>query len=71
MEQSLALHETLELHEVSAFKALCLTKSKTLRTLVSDPELQALLATDVQLSTRQLQELNGMLSIALQQGERT
>jgi similar to spore coat protein len=68
MQQNFALHETLELHEVSAFKAVCMTKSKTMQALVSDPELKNLLQQDVQLSTRQLQELNGLLSKAVEQG---
>jgi similar to spore coat protein len=71
MQQNFALHETLELHEVSAFKAVCMTKSKTMQALVSDPELKNLLQQDVQLSTRQLQELNGLLSMAMEQGARS
>jgi similar to spore coat protein len=70
MQQNFALHETLELHEVSAFKAVCMTKSKTMQALVSDPELKNLLQQDVQLSTRQLQELNGLLSKAVEQEDR-
>lgn len=70
MPQSFALHETLELHEVSAFKALCLTKSKTMQPLVSDPGLKALMQADVQLTTRQLAELDGLLAKASQQGEK-
>ncbi|MDB4896993.1 MAG: hypothetical protein JWN15_3255 [Firmicutes bacterium] len=68
MEQPFALHETLELHEVSAFKAVCMTKSKTMQGLVTDPELRELLQRDVQLSTRQLHELNGLLGKALGEG---
>lgn len=68
MNQRFALHETLELHEVSAFKAVCITKSKTMQGLVSDPELKTLLQQDVQLSTRQLQELSGLLSNAVSLG---
>jgi similar to spore coat protein len=68
MQQSFALHETLELHEVSAFKSVCMTKSKTMQALVTDPELRELLQRDVQMSTRQLHELNGLLSKALAQG---
>lgn len=60
------VHETLELHEMAAFKSLCLTKAKTMQMLVSDPELKTLMQQDVQLSTRQLQELNGLLSQAIQ-----
>lgn len=67
-EFNFASHETLDLHEVSAFKALCLTKSKTMQGLVADPELKNLMQADVQLSTRQLQELNGLLAKAIPQG---
>lgn len=70
MNQNFALHETLELHEVCAFKTVCMTKSKTMQMLVSDSELKDLLQQDAQLSTRQLQELNGLLSKAIEQGVR-
>lgn len=59
-----ALHETLEVHEIAAFKTICLTKSKTMRALVSDPELKAILQQDVEISTRQLEELNAILTKA-------
>jgi similar to spore coat protein len=62
MNNRYGVHETLELHEVTSFKTLCMTKSKTMQALVSDPELKALMQQDVQLSTRQLQELSGLLS---------
>lgn len=62
-------HETCELHEVTAFKSLCMTKSKTMAALASDPELQALLQADAEVSTRQLQELTGLLTKAVRQGE--
>lgn len=60
------VHETLELHELTAFKTLCLTKSKTMQALVSDAELKTLMQQDVQMSTRQLQELDGLLANAIQ-----
>jgi similar to spore coat protein len=66
MNNRFGVHETLELHEVTAFKTVCMTKSKTMQALVSDPALKTLLQEDVQLSTRQLQELNGLLSQAIQ-----
>lgn len=62
MNTTYALHEMLEVHEIAAFKTVCLTKSKTMQILVSDPELQQILRNDVQVSTRQLQELSGLLS---------
>ncbi|MGR6128191.1 hypothetical protein [Paenibacillus polymyxa] len=61
------LHETLEVHELSAFKAVCLTKSKTMQALISDPTLKAILQQDVDLSTRQLQELGTLLDQASSQ----
>lgn len=60
------LHETLEVHEMTVFKSLCMTKSKTMQMLAADPELKQILQQDVQLSTRQLQELSGILSSRLQ-----
>ncbi len=58
------LHETLEVHELSAFKTVCLTKSKTMQALISDPVLKAILQKDVDLTTRQLQELGNVLNHA-------
>lgn len=57
-----ALHEILEVHEMAAFKAVCLTKSKTMQALVTDPELMQILQQDATLSQQQLQELGGVLS---------
>lgn len=48
------LHEQLELHEIAAFKTICMTKSKTMQALVSDETLRQFLADDVLVSTRQL-----------------
>lgn len=59
-----ALHEQLELHEIAAFKSVCMTKSKTMQGLVTDEALKQLLAEDVEVSTRQLQELNLLLTKA-------
>jgi similar to spore coat protein len=66
-----ALHETLELHEVTTFKSLCLTKAKAMQLLVSDPDLKALLQADIATSTRQLTELKGLLAEAEKQGAAT
>jgi similar to spore coat protein len=57
-----ALHETLEVHEMAAFKTVCLTKSKTMKGLVSDPVLKQILQLDVDRSTQHLQELGAILS---------
>lgn len=69
MDQSFALHETLELHEISAFKTVCLTKAKAMQILVSDPDLTNLLQEDARLSSRQLQELDGLLATAASRRE--
>ncbi|ASJ57253.1 hypothetical protein [Brevibacillus formosus] len=61
---SYGLHEQLELHEIASFKTICMTKSKTMQGLVSDETLRQLLADDVVVSTRQLQELSSLLTKA-------
>jgi similar to spore coat protein len=62
-----ALHEMLEVHEMAAFKTVCMTKAKTMQALVADPDLKAILQQDVNISTRQLQELGAILATATQQ----
>ncbi|AEB22695.1 MULTISPECIES: hypothetical protein [Bacillus] len=57
-----ALHELLEIQEMTSFKSLCLTKSKTMKALVSDPHLKEIMQQDVDTSTRQLQEFASILS---------
>ncbi|SEM69948.1 hypothetical protein SAMN04488688_11855 [Paenibacillus sp. cl141a] len=64
MNSNYALHEMLEVHEIAAFKTVCMTKSKTMQALVTDPELMQILQQDVTLSQQQLQELGGVLSKA-------
>ncbi|MHC5561588.1 hypothetical protein ACYSN5_03225 [Bacillus spizizenii] len=59
-----ALHEVLEVQEMTAFKTLCLTKSKTMNALVSDPKLKEIMQQDVDTTTRQLQEFASILSNA-------
>nr|WP_083208707.1 hypothetical protein [Brevibacillus laterosporus] len=60
----LAIHETLEVHEILTFKNICCTKSATMQALVSDPDLQTLLQQDVQASKQHILELQGLLSRA-------
>ena len=57
-----ALHEVLELQEIAAFKTTCLTKSKTMRALVSDTVLKDIMQQDISISTRQLEEYSTILS---------
>ncbi|XBP67431.1 hypothetical protein AAHB36_02985 [Bacillus velezensis] len=59
-----ALHELLEIQEMASFKSLCLTKSKTMKALVSDPRLKEIMQQDADTSTRQLQEFASILSDA-------
>jgi similar to spore coat protein len=59
-----ALHEVLEAHEMAVFKTVCLTKSKTMKALVTDPRLKEIMQQDVDTSTRQLQEFSSILSKA-------
>jgi similar to spore coat protein len=56
------LHEILEVQEIAAFKTLCLTKSKTMKALVTDPQLKQIMQKDVDTSTIQLQEFSSVLS---------
>jgi hypothetical protein len=59
-----ALHEVLEVHEMAAFKTTCLTKSKTMKGLVTDQQLKDIMQQDIDVSTRQLQEYASILSNA-------
>ena len=61
-----ALHEVLEVQEIAAFKTTCLTKSKTMRALVTDQRLKDIMQQDIDLSTIQLQEYASILSNAKQ-----
>ncbi|MFD0049433.1 hypothetical protein ACFVHQ_08885 [Actinomycetes bacterium NPDC127524] len=61
-----ALHEVLEVQEMAAFKTNCLTKSKTMKALVSDSRLKEIMQQDIDLSTRQLEEYTSVLSNAKQ-----
>jgi similar to spore coat protein len=61
-QQGLAVHETLELHELLTFKTVCMTKSKTMQALVTDDTLKSILQKDVQNTTRDIQELQSLLS---------
>jgi len=58
----LALHETLEVHEILTFKNLCLTKATTMSGLVQDEELKAILSDDVATGTKFIKHLQCYLS---------
>lgn len=57
-----AMHELLEAHEIAAFKTVCMTKSKTMQALVTDPELKLILQQDAAMSSDQLAELAAVLN---------
>jgi similar to spore coat protein len=55
--ESLALHETMETHEILNFKTVCLLKSKLMQGICFDNELKALMEKDVQQSIKDINEL--------------
>ncbi|WP_018924585.1 hypothetical protein [Salsuginibacillus kocurii] len=61
MTNEFALHETLEVQEIAAFKTVSLTKAKTMQPLVSDPALKKILQQDEVNSTRHVEELRDLL----------
>lgn len=61
---NLALHETLEIHEILNFKTVCMTKSKTMQGLVSDEKLKSIMQKDVQQSSKAIHELQNLLAKA-------
>jgi similar to spore coat protein len=58
-KETLALHETLETHEILNFKTVCLLKSKLMQGICFDNELKALMEKDVQQSIKDINELLG------------
>ena len=62
MTKFLALHETLEVHELLTFKNLCLTKATTMSALAQDPELKDILANDVTTGTLHIEQLRAFLT---------
>lgn len=62
MAKQLGLHERLELHELLAFKNLCLTKSAAMVTLAQDDTLKELLSDDVRTGKQYIEELRSFLA---------
>jgi similar to spore coat protein len=56
---TLALHETMETHEILNFKTVCLLRSKLMQGICFDNELKALMEKDVQQSIHDINELLG------------
>lgn len=54
---NLALHETMETHELLNFKTVCLLKSKLMQGICFDNELKDLMEKDVQQSIHDINEL--------------
>lgn len=63
-QQSLAAHESLEIHELLNLKTLCLAKSKLMQGLVFDQNLKALMQKDVQQSIRTIADLQAVYAKA-------
>lgn len=66
MQQELATHEKLELHEYLAFKNVCATKALAMSKLAKDPGLKSLLDDDLRITQRQIQEISQLLSTTIQ-----
>ena len=62
MTKYLALHETLDLHELLSFKNLCLTKATTMSELAIDEELKSILADEVTTGIQHIQQLQAFLT---------
>ncbi|WP_043932443.1 hypothetical protein [Bacillus sp. EB01] len=56
-QQKLALHETLETHEIINMKTVCLLRSKLMQGICFNNELKQLMQKDVQQSTDAINEL--------------
>jgi similar to spore coat protein len=55
--EKLALHETLETHEIINFKTVCLLRSKLMQGICFNNELKQLMEKDVQQSIQDINEL--------------
>ncbi|BFI99200.1 spore coat protein [Priestia sp. Y58] len=64
MAKGLAMHETLEVHEILTLKTSCVTKGTAMLGLVEDEELKKILEEDVQTSTEAIKELKKILKKA-------
>lgn len=63
-QPELAMHESMELHELLNFKTVCLAKSKMMQGLVFDQDLRALMQKDVEQSLQDIGELQSLYSQA-------
>ncbi|MGG1370021.1 hypothetical protein ABE322_30255, partial [Priestia megaterium] len=64
MTKKLAMHETLEVHEILTLKTSCVTKGTVMLELVEDEKLKKILEEDVETSTKAIDELQKILKKA-------
>lgn len=57
----LAIHETLEIHEILTVKQSCLVKAYAVSSLVKDKQLKKLIEQDVKDSEQAIKELQKLL----------
>ncbi|OMP66365.1 spore coat protein [Domibacillus epiphyticus] len=57
MAKKLAMHETLEVHEVLLFKTSCITKSMAIADQVEDRKLKKMLQEDIKSSKKAIKDL--------------
>ncbi|CEG27361.1 hypothetical protein [Bacillus sp. B-jedd] len=62
MKKTLAMHESLELHEYIVFKNVSLTKSTLIGKLVQDDGLKAILQKDAETGVRHLEALQQFIT---------
>lgn len=67
MAKELAMHETLEVHEVLIFKTACLAKNKLFLDMVQDKKLREIMEEDMELSTKAVKDLRKILADANKQ----
>jgi similar to spore coat protein len=60
--KQLAMHETLDLHEILSFKNVCVTKAASMQGMVTCPQLKSFLSQDVQKGQQMIREIQGLLS---------
>ncbi|KKO53408.1 hypothetical protein [Paenibacillus sp. DMB20] len=68
MTYSYGEHETLELLEMTTLKSNSLIKAKAMQLLVSDEDLKSILRQEVDLGTRQLQQLSTLIEKKIESG---
>ena len=56
-QEKLALHETLETHEIINFKTVCLLRSKLMQGICFNNELKQLMEKDVKQAIQDINEL--------------